>query len=88
MLILKRKNYHGTIRKLCDDSHTKVYGIIGTIEELHDNGILEDGSGDETVKLLSLEMYAFVPAPGSDLPPIVNGSYEDIIERLIKHYHI
>ena len=53
MRYLKRKNYDGTIRKVVSDDGANIYGIVGMVEDLVKEGVLEfaDCSGS---------MWAFI----------------------------
>ena len=48
MRYLKKKGYEGTIRKVVSEDRSKVYGIVGTVEDMLKEGILEYYDGSET----------------------------------------
>lgn len=41
MVLTKKKNYSGTIRKVWNDDKTKVLGLIGTVGDLLGEGVFE-----------------------------------------------
>lgn len=48
MRYLKKKGYDGTIRKVVSDDLSKVYGIVGTVEDMLKEGVLEYCDGSKT----------------------------------------
>lgn len=48
MKLIKRKGHDNTVRKVYNDDRTKVYGVVGTVEDLLKEGIFDycDYSGE------------------------------------------
>ena len=42
MILTKKKDYAGTIRKVWDDDKTRVLGLLGTVGDLLDEGVLAE----------------------------------------------
>lgn len=41
MKLLKKKNYEGTLRKVVDDEKTRVLGVVGTVDDLLEEKVLD-----------------------------------------------
>lgn len=42
MILTKKKNYTGTIRKVWDDDKTRVLGLLGTVADLLSEGVFDE----------------------------------------------
>lgn len=55
MKLTKRKGDTSTVRKVWDDDKTRCYGVVGTIQDLIDCGIMEYSDYDHN-------LWCFIPA--------------------------
>ncbi len=45
MKFMKKRGYNGTVRKIVSDDSSKVLGVVGTLQDLMELGIVEPGPG-------------------------------------------
>lgn len=57
MKFTKKRNYSGTIRKVWNDDKTECYGLVGTVDELLKEGILDYCNAP-------INAWAFLPFDG------------------------
>lgn len=77
MKFLKKRDYSGSIRKVCSDDKEVCFGAVGTVGDLLQEGILEYAD-------YSSETWAFIPAPGIIQKPCFGATREAALENLPK----
>ena len=77
MKLLKRRDDNGSIRKVWSDDREVCFGVVGTVGDLLQEGILEYADYPP-------ETWAFIPAPGVIQKPRFGKSREDALANLPK----
>lgn len=77
MKFMKRRGDNGSIRKVWSDDKEVCFGVVGTVGDLLQEGILEYAD-------CSPETWAFIPAPGVIQKPRFGKSREDALANLPK----
>ena len=77
MKFMKRRDDNGSIRKVWSDDREVCFGVVGTVGDLIQDGILEYAD-------YSPETWAFIPAPGVIQQPRFGKSREDALVNLPK----
>jgi len=57
MKFTKKRDYNGSVRKVWSDDKEVCFGVVGTVDDLLQEGIFEYAD-------YSPETWAFIPAPG------------------------
>jgi len=76
MKLMKKKGYEGTVRSVMDDEKTKCLGVVGTVHDLLEVGILEAIDG------VSVGMWMFIPAVGRN-NAVFGGTREDALSGIV-----
>ena len=77
MKFMKRRGDNGSIRKVWSDDKEVCFGVVGTVGDLLQEGILEYAD-------CSPETRAFIPAPGVIQKPWFGATREAALENLPK----
>ena len=77
MKFMKRRDDNGSIRKVWSDDREVCFGVVGTVGDLIQDGILEYAD-------YSPETWAFIPSPGVIQKPWVRATREAALENLPK----
>lgn len=75
MKFMKRHDDNGSIRKVWSDDQEVCFGVVGTVGELLQEGILEYAD-------CSPETWAFIPAPGVIQKPWFGKTRKDALANL------
>ena len=77
MKFMKRRDDNGSIRKVWSDDREVCFGVVGTVGDLIQDGILEYAD-------YSPETWAFIPSPGVIQKPGFRATREAALENLPK----
>ena len=77
MKFMKRRGDNGSIRKVWSDDKEVCFGVVGTVGDLIQEGILEYADYPP-------ETWAFIPAPGVIQKPRFGATRESTLENLPK----
>ena len=77
MKFTKKRGHEGSIRKVWSDDKEVRFGVVGTVGDLLQQGILEYAD-------CSPETWAFLPAPGVLQKPWFGKTREDALANLPK----
>ena len=77
MKFMKRRDDNGSIRKVWSDDKEVCFGVVGTVGDLIQEGILEYADYPPGT-------WAFIPAPGVIQKPRFGKSREDALANLPK----
>lgn len=75
MKLTKKHDYNGTIRKVWNDDKSTCVGVIGTVGELIDIGVLEFADYDRNG-------WFFIPAPNTNQNFKFGKTREDILAKI------
>lgn len=75
MKLFKKRDYAGSIRKVCSDDKKICFGIVGTVHDLLDEEILEYADHPP-------ETWVFIPAPDTRQKLEFGKTREAVLKKL------